>query len=135
MVSETATVTRPAIESGWERATARILDNKGEPAGAAFLMPGSLMLTCAHVVSGLLGLPEDQALPLDAEVMVDFPLAARFPGIVGHVLFSMPIAADNTGDIAVLRLAGDPPPDAVPLRVVPADDLRSEEHTSELQSP
>jgi WD40 repeat protein len=35
----------------------------------------------------------------------------------------MPVAADNTGDIAVLRLAGDPPPDAVPLRVVEADDL------------
>ena len=35
----------------------------------------------------------------------------------------MPVAADNTGDIAVLRLVGDPPPDAVPLRVVAADDL------------
>jgi WD40 repeat protein len=123
MVFEAATVTRPAIESGWERATARILDSRGEPAGAAFLMPGRLLLTCAHVVSGVLGLPEDQALPLDAEVMVDFPLAARFPGIAGRVLFSMPVAADNTGDIGILRLAGDPPPDAVPLRVVAADDL------------
>ena len=91
MVSEAATVTRPAIESGWERATARVLDERGEPAGAAFLMPGGLVLTCAHVVSGVLGLPEDQALPLDAEVMVDFPLAARFSKI------SRPRAVQHAG--------------------------------------
>jgi hypothetical protein len=64
MVSQAATVTRPAIESGWERATARILDNKGEPAGAAFLMPGSLVLTCAHVVSGRVLLFEGRGLAL-----------------------------------------------------------------------
>jgi ABC-type dipeptide/oligopeptide/nickel transport system ATPase subunit len=123
MVREAGSVTRPAIESGWERATARILDDGGVPAGAAFLMPGGLVLTCAHVVSGVLGLPAERALPAGAEVTVDFPLAASSPGITGRVLFSMPVAADNTGDIAVLRLAGDLPPDAVPLRVVAADDL------------
>lgn len=123
MVSEAAAVTRPAIESGWERATARVLDSNGAPAGAAFLMPGNLLLTCAHVVSGVLGLPEDLALPHDAEVMIDFPLAEKFPGVGGRVMFSMPVAADNTGDIAVVRLAGNPPPDAAPLRVIAADDL------------
>lgn len=123
MVQQAGSVTRPAIESGWERATVRVLDDNGTPAGAAFLMPGALVLTCAHVVSGVLGLSAERTLPADAEVAIDFPLATGSPRAMSRVLFSMPVAGDNTGDIAVLRLAGSPPLDAVPLRVVAADDL------------
>ena len=81
------------------------------------------MLTCAHVVAAVLGLPENRPLPADAEVTLDFPLATGSPQQPAAVVFSMPVAPDNTGDIAVLRLAGSPPPDALPLRVVAADDL------------
>lgn len=123
MVTEAGRIARPAVEVGWERATARVLDHSGRPAGAAFLMPGNLILTCAHVVSGVCGLPAEEPLPADAEVMIDFPLAVDQPQLLAHVQFSMPVAADNTGDIAVLRLAGSGPHDAVPLRVVAADDL------------
>jgi WD40 repeat protein len=123
MVAEAERITRPAVETGWERATARVLDHVGRPAGAAFLMPGKLVLTCAHVLSGVFGMPPDQPLPAGAEVMIDFPLAAQRPKIPAHVQFSLPVAADSTGDIAVLRLAGSEPPDAAPLRVIAADDL------------
>jgi WD40 repeat protein len=123
MVQETGNVTRPAIGAGWERATARILDGNGRPAGAAFLIPGNLVLTCAHVVAAVLGLPEKRPLPADAQVTLDFPLATRLPAAAAAVVFSMPVAADNTGDIAVLRLVESPPPDALPLRVIAADDL------------
>jgi WD40 repeat protein len=123
MVTEAGRIARPAVEVGWERATARVLDHSSRPVGAAFLMPGNLILTCAHVVSGVCGLPAEEMLPADTEVMIDFPLAADQPQLLAHVQFSMPVAADNTGDIAVLRLAGSAPHDAVPLRVVAADDL------------
>ena len=123
MVAETGRIARPAVETGWERATARVLDHSARPVGAAFLMPGNLVLTCAHVVSGVFGLPAEQPLPAGGEVMVDFPLAAQRPRVPARVQFSMPVAADNTGDIAVLRLAGSAPDDAVPLRVIAADDL------------
>ena len=123
MVAEAGRIARPAVKAGWERATARVLDHSGRPAGAAFLMPGNLVLTCAHVLSGVFGLPAEQPLPADGEVMIDFPLAAQQPRVPARVQFSMPVAADNTGDIAVLRLVGSTPDDAAPLRVIAADDL------------
>lgn len=123
MVKQTSGVSGPADATGWERATARVLNDRGMPAGAAFLMPGNLILTCAHVLSGVIGIPADTLLPDRAGVMIDFPLAAQAPKVSAHVVFSMPAAADNTGDIAVLQLTGSAPADAIPLRVVAADDL------------
>ncbi|WP_181799060.1 nSTAND1 domain-containing NTPase [Kitasatospora acidiphila] len=111
-----------AGSAGWERATARVL-REGEPVGVAFLIPGDLLITCAHVISEVAGLDEDQPLPENFAVTVDFPLASGKPRVGATVHFSVPVAADNSGDVAVLRLTGQPPPDAVPMRVLEADDL------------
>ncbi|MFI6470095.1 trypsin-like peptidase domain-containing protein [Streptomyces sp. NPDC050516] len=117
-------MTSPGASStqAWERGTARVLHD-GLPVGAAFLIPGRLLLTCAHVVSAIAGLPDDQPLPARFEVTVDFPLLAGRPKVSATVHFSVPVAADNSGDVAVLRLVGPPPADAVAMRILEADDL------------
>ncbi|MFE3648689.1 trypsin-like peptidase domain-containing protein [Streptomyces sp. NPDC059152] len=106
----------------WERGTARVLDGE-RPVGVAFLISGRSLLTCSHVVSTLAGLPDDQPLPAGFPVTVDFPLLPGRPVATATVHFSVPVAADNSGDVAVLRLGDQPPADAVPLRIVESDDL------------
>ncbi|RCH64288.1 hypothetical protein DT019_33435 [Streptomyces sp. SDr-06] len=115
---------RPGAPSApaWERGTARVLHD-GHPVGVAFLIPGRLLLTCAHVVSTVAGLPDDRPLPARFEVSLDFPLLAGRPKASATVHFSVPVAADNSGDVAVLRLVGPLPADAVAMRVLEADDL------------
>ncbi|MFE2463162.1 trypsin-like peptidase domain-containing protein [Streptomyces sp. NPDC059402] len=114
----------PAAEPdrAWERGTARVLHG-GRPVGVAFLIPGRLLLTCAHVVASTADLPEDEPLPELFPVTLDFPLLPGRPEVSATVHFSVPVAADNSGDVAVLQLTGEPPPGAVPLRIVEADDL------------
>ncbi|GGT16124.1 hypothetical protein GCM10014713_06280 [Streptomyces purpureus] len=106
----------------WERGTARVL-HEGRPVGVAFLIPGRLLLTCAHVISSLAGLPDDQPLPARFPVTVDFPLLPGHPKAAATVHFSVPVAADNSGDVAVLRLTDDLPTGAVAMRILEADDL------------
>jgi WD40 repeat protein len=94
----------------------------------AFLIPGGYLLTCAHVIAGLLGAPPDRPLPDGAAVSLDFPLAAGRPRHTARVVFSSPVAKDNTGDVAVLRLDGAGPDDragpddVAPVRLLDTDD-------------
>lgn len=108
--------------SAWERGTARVL-HEGRPVGVAFLIPDRLLLTCAHVVASTAGLPEGEPLPELLPVTLDFPLLPGRPESAATVHFSVPVAGDNSGDVAVLQLTGEAPPGAVPLRIVEADDL------------
>ncbi|WP_423509375.1 trypsin-like peptidase domain-containing protein [Streptomyces xinghaiensis] len=108
--------------AAWERGTARVLHN-GRPVGVAFLIPGRLLLTCAHVISSIAGLPDGRPLPARFPVTVDFPLLPGHPEAAATVHFSVPVAADNSGDVAVLRLTGEAPAGAVAMRILEADDL------------
>lgn len=114
----------PAAVPGiaWERGTARVL-HEGRPVGVAFLIPDRLLLTCAHVVASTAGLPEGEPLPELLPVTLDFPLLPGRPEAAAIVHFSVPVAGDSSGDVAVLQLTGEPPPGVVPLRIVEADDL------------
>ncbi|GHJ03916.1 hypothetical protein TPA0906_57810 [Streptomyces olivaceus] len=114
----------PAAEpdSVWERGTARVL-HEGRPVGVAFLIPDQLLLTCAHVVASTAGLPEDEPLPELLPVTLDFPLLPGRPRAAATVHFSVPVAGDSSGDVAVLQLSAEPPPGAVPLRIVEAENL------------
>ncbi|MFF2538759.1 nSTAND1 domain-containing NTPase [Streptomyces cyaneofuscatus] len=109
-------------DHAWERGTARVLHG-GRPVGVAFLIPDRLLLTCAHVVASIADLPEDEPLPELFPVTLDFPLLPGRPEVSATVHFSVPVADDSSGDVAVLQLSGEPPPGAVPLRIVEADDL------------
>ncbi|WP_329558431.1 trypsin-like peptidase domain-containing protein [Streptomyces uncialis] len=109
-------------ESAWERGTARVLHD-GRPVGVAFLIPDRLLLTCAHVVASTAGLRDDAPLPESLPVTLDFPLLPGRPEATASVHFSVPVAADSSGDVAVLRLDAEPPPGALPLRIVAAENL------------
>ncbi|CAN3978216.1 nSTAND1 domain-containing NTPase [Kitasatospora purpeofusca] len=106
----------------WERGTARVLYG-GRPLGAAFLISNQLLLTCSHVVAAIADVPDDQPLPVGFSVTVDFPLLPGRPAAAATVHFSVPVAADNSGDVAVLQLVGPPPEGAVALRILESDRL------------
>ncbi|WP_306920810.1 nSTAND1 domain-containing NTPase [Streptomyces luteogriseus] len=77
----------------------------------------------AHVVASTAGLPDDEPLPDLLPVTLDFPLLPGRPKATATVHFSVPVAGDSSGDVAVLQLSGEPPPGAVPLRIVEAEGL------------
>jgi WD40 repeat protein len=96
----------------------------GEVVGGGFLVGPGLVATCAHVVADALGAdPYSPGAP-DGPVRLDFPLTpdgADPPVLLDAVVQQWsPIADDGTGDMALLRLTGPPPPHArvPPLRRV-----------------
>ncbi|MER6031920.1 trypsin-like peptidase domain-containing protein [Streptomyces sp. NPDC001851] len=110
----------------------RILDASGRPAGAGFLTGEQDVVTCAHVVASVSG-PGDPVVPgsaPDAEahgergrppegrVVLDFPLTAPGHLVQATVVAWVPVQADGTGDIAVLRLVDPPPSGAAQARLV-----------------
>ncbi|MFE7354683.1 trypsin-like peptidase domain-containing protein [Streptomyces sp. NPDC057543] len=111
----------------------RILDRLGTPQGAGFLTGERDVVTCAHVVAAALGLEDAQADPegpgaTDAgcepgrppagRLHLDFPLSAPGRPVGATVVAWVPVQADGTGDIAVLRLAEPAPPEASQARLV-----------------
>ncbi len=104
-----------------DAAIVRIRDARGDVVGAGFLVGTREIVTCAHVVSRALGHTDGDAPPPGA-VSVDFPLIA--PGQVGmaEVVAWHPPQADESGDVAGLRLGSEPPSGARPARLVVAPD-------------
>ncbi|MER6841778.1 trypsin-like peptidase domain-containing protein [Streptomyces platensis] len=104
-----------------DSAVLRITDQQGNCWGAGFLVAEQTALTCAHVVSAVLGTPEEQPPSDAARVFVDPPLLsaadpdrARLPARIVH--FS---AAD---DVAVLRVE-TVMAQGRPVRMVDAPDV------------
>ena len=103
--------------SGWERPGWLVRIRRatdGAPAGAGVLGTDRHILTCAHVVDpAMAGSP--------SHVVVDFPFAEPHDPMAARVVTGgwFPAAADGTGDIAVLEVAGELPPAArpAPLRM------------------
>jgi len=86
--------------------------------GVAFLVGPRTLLTCAHVVSLAAGRQPRDARRPDAPVTVRFPLVAGHPTVPALVQVWQPEGPDRSGDIAVLRLTGPPPPTVRPARLV-----------------
>ncbi|MFB9369540.1 trypsin-like peptidase domain-containing protein [Kitasatospora albolonga] len=101
----------------------------GQPVGGGVYLHGRLLLTCAHVVNAALGrgLFEVSDPTATAALRVAFragAAAAAPPGSARVEAWLAPRAADGgpapegavewLGDLAVLRLDADPPPDAFP---------------------
>ena len=90
----------------------RILDARGRPVGAGFLVAGRQAVTCAHVIATALpGAPA-------GEVALDFPRLPSHPRLAALVTLW-----DDLADIAGLELIGDLPQEARPVRLVRANDL------------
>ncbi|MEV6672169.1 trypsin-like peptidase domain-containing protein [Streptomyces sp. NPDC051162] len=109
-----------------DAAVLRICDARGVAVGLGFLVTADRALTCAHVVSAALGLPEGARPDASAHLVVDLPLLSgstrdghRAEAHVEHWVAAQPT---GTGDVAVLRLSA-PLPGAQPVRLVEAQDV------------
>lgn len=89
----------------------RIYGARGHAVGVGFLVGPWQALTCDHVVEAAGG-------PQAHSVRLDFPLLAP-----GRILTATLLRRDAEADIAVLNLAGDPPPGARPVALKEAADL------------
>ncbi|MFB8348735.1 nSTAND1 domain-containing NTPase [Streptomyces niveus] len=90
-------------EEALAAAVVRVKGPDGEPAGAGFIVAPRTVLTCAHVVNDALDRPRDEEVAVGTRVLVDLPFAEG--GGVAEVERWVPVRADQTGDIAVLRLS------------------------------
>ncbi|XVS60881.1 trypsin-like peptidase domain-containing protein [Actinosynnema sp. CA-299493] len=91
-------------------ALVRVRGSQGSVIGTGFLIAPTLVITCAHVV----GDP-------DSPVELDFPLLPGRPSALGEVVRWEPVAGDETGDVAVLRVRA--PEGAVPAPSAPDRDV------------
>ncbi|WP_232660885.1 nSTAND1 domain-containing NTPase [Pseudonocardia sp. TRM90224] len=108
------------------RVVVRVIDRTGEVVGGGFFVGPDLIATCAHVVATAVGAdPYSPEAPTTSVVQLDAPLF-RDPStdqpvsITAEVTRWLPIGADGSGDIAILRLRGQAPDGArmPPLRRV-----------------
>jgi hypothetical protein len=99
-----------------DAAVLRIRDVRGDPVGLGFLVSDELALTCAHVVSRALGIPEDSQPAASARLHVDMPLLPAGTEVTASIEgWVAPL------DVAVLRLPALP--GARPIRLVEAPDV------------
>ncbi|MFC4071732.1 nSTAND1 domain-containing NTPase [Actinoplanes subglobosus] len=96
-MSQTVDPVRVPAAGGLEPAIVRIRGDDGRVAGVGFLAGDRTVLTCAHVVQRA------------GSVRLDFPLLPGSATFAAEVVALLPVLADGSGDIAVLRLAADPP--------------------------
>ncbi|MGV9761588.1 nSTAND1 domain-containing NTPase [Streptomyces tricolor] len=101
-----------------DAAVVRILDGSGRPTGAGFLIGPRDVLTCTHVVAGVLGAAPDDPEPPEGRLAVDFPLARPGHRIEARVVAWTPLGGDGPGDVTVVRLLAEPPANAPVARLV-----------------
>gem|GEM_PF-1197786 len=101
------------------RAQVRIYAADGERiVGSGFLAGEREVLTCAHVVTCALDLPDDTPEPPPGQVSLDFPLLAPGQRLAARVARWRP-----QDDIAVLELESAPPAGAEPAPLAEGGDL------------
>jgi WD40 repeat protein len=110
-VPKTVDPIRVPAAGGLEPAIVRIRGDDGSVAGVGFLAGGRTVLTCAHVVQRA------------GSVLVDFPLLPGSATFAAEVAALLPVLADGSGDIAVLRLAADPPCEVLRVPMVAETNL------------
>jgi WD40 repeat protein len=94
----------------------------GPGQGAGFLVGRDTVVTCAHVVDAALARRPSRDRP-EETVLVDFPSWPDHDPVEAEILQDGWFPPDEErGDVAILRILGDPPPDArqPPLRRPPA---------------
>jgi WD40 repeat protein len=107
------------------RALVRILDKSGDHFGFGLLVAEGRVVTCAHVVAGSMGEPDElPAPPTRSRVRLEFPFIA--PGQVLTAVASAwsAMSADGSGDVAGLVLDDDVPEGARPLAMTRGGNLR-----------
>ncbi len=111
-----------------ESSIVRIRAANGRTIGAGFLVGDRRVLTCAHVVAGALGLPNDApevqkpGFSEKTRFLLDFPLVAPEQRLTARVVCWQPALPDGSGDVAGLELMDAPPAGASPVRLVKAEE-------------
>lgn len=99
---------------------ARIYGSNGTVVGAGFLASGGCLLTCAHVVTVALAIPQNTADKPDTWVEVDFPLSPANPKCKARVVWWNPVCRDKRGeDIAILEPQETWPASIQPITLAP----------------
>ncbi len=111
------------MQESLEASLVRIRTTDGRVVGAGFLVGEHHILTCAHVVSQALGLPDHPPDQPQEVVSLDFPLIPPRTLLSANVIQWCPSQPDGRGDIAGLELPCDPPAGAEVVRFAPAEDL------------
>ncbi len=111
------------MQESLEASLVRIRTADGRVVGAGFLVGERHILTCTHVISQALGLPDSPADAPQGVISLDFPLVSPHTFLTACVVQWCPPLSDGRGDIAGLELQGDPPTKAEVVRFAPADDV------------
>jgi len=82
----------------------RVFGTHGDPVGAGFLITDQLALTCAHVVTAALGLPDGTTPAALSRVEIDLPLLPGSGPVTAAVKRFLPAQGPEAGDVAVLGL-------------------------------
>ncbi|MCX5597804.1 trypsin-like peptidase domain-containing protein [Streptomyces phaeochromogenes] len=85
-------------------AVARLRGHDGAPVGTGFLLAPGTVATCAHVVARALRTDERETQAPSGPVTVEFPMRRGSSAYRAEVTAWCPVAADGSGDIALLRL-------------------------------
>jgi tetratricopeptide (TPR) repeat protein len=108
----------------------RIVDANDVIVGAGFLVTEKHVLTCAHVITQALNIPQDtQDGPTD-QVRLNFPFSKVTETRTARVVFWKPVrsalsdASDRIEDIAALELEGNLPEGIHPGLIVKGDAVR-----------
>ncbi|MEJ6484627.1 trypsin-like peptidase domain-containing protein [Nostoc punctiforme UO1] len=116
----------PAFRS----AIARIFHPNGAIVGVGFLVSGrsqNYILTCAHVVTSALSLPEDIVEAPSHDIYLDFPLIASGQKLKAKVVFWQPVvnnvSTSEPEDIAGLQIEGQLPHEAQPIKLIWANNV------------
>ncbi len=106
-------------------AIARIFHPNGAVVGVGFLVSGrtqNYILTCAHVVTSALSLPEDIVEAPNNDIYFDFPLIASGQQLKAQVVFWQPlvnnVSTSEPEDIAGLQIQGQLPKEAQPIKLI-----------------
>ncbi|MFN6538393.1 MAG: trypsin-like peptidase domain-containing protein [Nostoc sp. EkiNYC01] len=111
-------------------AIARIFHANGAVAGVGFLVSGrtgNYILTCAHVVTSVLSLPEDIVAAPSNDIYLDFPLIASGQKLKAKVVFWQPVVSNistsEPEDIAGLEIEGQLPKEAQPIKLIKTSNI------------
>jgi nucleoside phosphorylase len=83
----------------------------GKHAGMGIVVGVRRVLTCAHVVNTAIGHDVDSSAQPDRTVQIVFPHSDSKHAIEGNVVVWHPMGAKPVGDVAVIELNADVPPD------------------------
>src|SRR5712692_5054975 len=111
------------MQESLDTSLVRIRTADGRVVGAGFLVGDRHILTCAHVVSQALNLPDHSLNPPQGVVSLDFPLVSPRTLLTASVVQWCPPLSDGRGDIAGLELQCDPPAGAEVVHFAPAEDV------------